>query len=245
MKFSVAADSDEVLSDASTTADSIDIKKCRGNHKQPEYKKKQKTEMCRNWEMNGFCRWGTKCSYAHGEDELVKKTHLPRNFMTRTCDTFHKDGFCSFGKRCQFMHAERDVYGEQSYETVLRENARLAKAKTTAIEDSNSQIYINVFERKTRLSCFVELEEEPEFTFDSADKDCSCDILSDDSDRLFEDFGVASKTQMIKMKSTKKAPKKKVVLQDLSKSASSGTLNKKTNKFSLKGAAIKPFTPSF
>jgi len=120
-------DMDGNHSDASTSAESSDNKKCKVANGKKEYKLKQKTEMCKNWEMKGSCRWGNKCSYAHGEHELVKKTHLPKNFMTRTCETFHKDGFCSFAKRCQFMHAERDVYAEQSYTAVLRENARLAK----------------------------------------------------------------------------------------------------------------------
>ena len=31
---------------------------------------KKKTEMCRNWETKGYCSWGAKCSYAHGEIEL-------------------------------------------------------------------------------------------------------------------------------------------------------------------------------
>lgn len=129
--------------------------------------------MCKNWEMKGECRWGNRCSYAHGEHELVKKTHLPKNFMTRACETFHKDGFCSFGKRCQFMHSERDVYGDQLYTAVLRENARLAKAKTTTVDefDSNSQIYINVFDRKSRLSCFSDICEEKETELFSAEKE--------------------------------------------------------------------------
>lgn len=154
---------DEFQSDASTSAESSECKRKNNNGKK-EYKLKQKTEMCKNWEMHGHCRWGSKCSYAHGEHELLKKTHLPKNFMTRSCDTFHKDGFCSFGKRCQFMHSERDVYASQSYTAVLRENARLASLKTATIDEfeSNSQIYINVFERKSRLACFAEISEEPE-----------------------------------------------------------------------------------
>lgn len=36
--------------------------------------------------------------------------------------------------RCQFMHSERDIYGGQLYQTVLRENTRLAKAKMAKVE---------------------------------------------------------------------------------------------------------------
>jgi len=30
------------------------------------YEGKKKTELCRNWEMYGACRYGDTCSYAHG-----------------------------------------------------------------------------------------------------------------------------------------------------------------------------------
>jgi len=215
---SMIIENDEVHSDASTGADSCDVKKFAKNFERTkEYKKKQKTEMCKNWEMKGACKWGNKCSYAHGEHELVKKTHLPKNYMTRSCDTFHKDGICSFGKRCQFMHSERDVYAEQSYTTVLRENARLAKAKTSTVDEfeSNSQIYINVFERKSRLSCFADISEEPEYTLTTGEKEQNFDILSDDSsDRVFEDFGeLAMKvTSISKKKSGRGQNKKKLVV---------------------------------
>lgn len=127
-----------------------------------EYKRKQKTELCKNWEMNGNCKWGNKCSYAHGSHEIVKKTHLPKNFMTKACETFHKDQYCAYGKRCQFMHSERDVYVNQRHSTVLRENARLAKAKVTTVDEfeCDAQIYINVFERKSRLPCFANIATE-------------------------------------------------------------------------------------
>jgi len=106
------------------------------------------------------------------------------------------------------MHSERDVHSEQLYSTVLRENARLAKAKITTVDefDSNSQIYINVFERKSRLSCFAGITEDAE--------DEVCDFLSkesDESDKLFEDFGMIAKTTQIKKRPGKQQKKKTVI----------------------------------
>jgi hypothetical protein len=49
------------------------------------YEAKKKTELCRNFEMYGVCRYGDTCSYAHGSHQLQKKTHLPSNFMTKLC----------------------------------------------------------------------------------------------------------------------------------------------------------------
>jgi hypothetical protein len=41
------------------------------------YQIKYKTEMCRNWELFGKCKFQDKCSFAHGDHELHKKVHLP------------------------------------------------------------------------------------------------------------------------------------------------------------------------
>lgn len=50
-----------------------------------QYQMKYKTEMCRNWELFGKCKFQDKCSFAHGDHELHKKTHLPANYKTKTC----------------------------------------------------------------------------------------------------------------------------------------------------------------
>ena len=37
-----------------------------------------KTELCRSWEEKGTCRYGAKCQFAHGEEELRKVTRHPK-----------------------------------------------------------------------------------------------------------------------------------------------------------------------
>ena len=37
-----------------------------------------KTELCRSWEEKGTCRYGTKCQFAHGEDELRNVPRHPK-----------------------------------------------------------------------------------------------------------------------------------------------------------------------
>ncbi len=37
-----------------------------------------KTELCRSWEEKGSCRYGAKCQFAHGEDELRKVQRHPK-----------------------------------------------------------------------------------------------------------------------------------------------------------------------
>ena len=49
------------------------------------YKMKYKTEMCKNWEITGKCKYQSTCSFAHGEHELQRKAHLPENYKTKIC----------------------------------------------------------------------------------------------------------------------------------------------------------------
>jgi hypothetical protein len=43
-----------------------------------------KTELCRSWEEKGTCRYGGKCQFAHGEDELRKVARHPK-YKTEIC----------------------------------------------------------------------------------------------------------------------------------------------------------------
>ena len=60
------------------------------------------------------------------------------------------------------MHSERDIHVNQTYQTVLSENSRLAKAKTDKVVETggSTQIYINIFSGKKRLACFDDIVEE-------------------------------------------------------------------------------------
>ncbi|KAI8985927.1 hypothetical protein BDB01DRAFT_896313 [Pilobolus umbonatus] len=62
-----------------------------------------KTEMCRNWEETGHCRYGIKCQYAHGADDLREIERHPK-YKTQKCRTFHQTGACPYGSRCTFRH---------------------------------------------------------------------------------------------------------------------------------------------
>ena len=43
-----------------------------------------KTELCRSWEEKGTCRYGSKCQFAHGEEELRKVPRHPK-YKTEIC----------------------------------------------------------------------------------------------------------------------------------------------------------------
>ncbi|THH09864.1 hypothetical protein EW145_g1717 [Phellinidium pouzarii] len=69
-----------------------------------------KTELCRSWEEKGTCRYGPKCQFAHGEDEIRKVARHPK-YKTEICRTFWVSGSCPYGKRCCFIHTELPASG--------------------------------------------------------------------------------------------------------------------------------------
>ncbi|XP_013781679.1 mRNA decay activator protein ZFP36L1-like [Limulus polyphemus] len=62
-----------------------------------------KTELCRPFEENGTCKYGDKCQFAHGFQELRTLARHPK-YKTELCRTFHTTGLCPYGPRCHFIH---------------------------------------------------------------------------------------------------------------------------------------------
>ncbi|XP_041920376.1 mRNA decay activator protein ZFP36L1 [Alosa pseudoharengus] len=69
----------------------------------PSISTRYKTELCRTYEENGTCKYGAKCQFAHGMDELRGLNRHPK-YKTEPCRTFHTIGFCPYGARCHFIH---------------------------------------------------------------------------------------------------------------------------------------------
>ncbi|KAM3875254.1 mRNA decay activator protein ZFP36L1 [Diretmus argenteus] len=62
-----------------------------------------KTELCRSFAESGVCKYGGKCQFAHGLEELRDLNRHPK-YKTEPCRTFHTIGFCPYGIRCHFVH---------------------------------------------------------------------------------------------------------------------------------------------
>jgi len=71
-----------------------------------DYKRKYKTEMCKNWELKGKCKFGNKCCFAHGRHELKAKVLTHIKYKTKPCKQYHQTGYCPYGQRCQYLHKE-------------------------------------------------------------------------------------------------------------------------------------------
>ena len=75
------------------------------------YMKKYKTELCKNFQLKGYCKWGDKCCFAHGRHELRAKKHLNNKYKSKICKHYHRSGYCPYGHRCQYFHI-KDTYEE-------------------------------------------------------------------------------------------------------------------------------------
>lgn len=67
-----------------------------------------KTEICRSFAENGgYCKYGAKCQFAHGEAELRPVRRHPR-YKTKLCRNYSATGSCPYDARCRFIHAPTD-----------------------------------------------------------------------------------------------------------------------------------------
>lgn len=105
-----------VLGKKSTSSGGTSIKVIRVNSASKAYVKvkspddtkggglsRYKTELCRPFQDYGYCKYGDKCQFAHGEHELRIVPRHPK-YKTELCRTYHTRGFCPYGSRCHFIH---------------------------------------------------------------------------------------------------------------------------------------------
>ena len=69
-----------------------------------DFKIKYKTELCKFYEIDGKCKYGDKCAYAHGKENLRSKVTNTTAYRTKKCSQFFEKGYCPYGNRCQFAH---------------------------------------------------------------------------------------------------------------------------------------------
>ena len=67
-----------------------------------------KTELCRPYEEHGVCKYGEKCQFAHGTEDLRNVNRHPK-YKTDMCRTYHSVGFCPYGPRCHFIHGLEEL----------------------------------------------------------------------------------------------------------------------------------------
>jgi len=66
--------------------------------------------MCTHFEKDGVCKFGRRCNYAHGSDELLE-TPKAVGSKYAFCKDFPK-GTCRFGDWCHFAHSKEELSDE-------------------------------------------------------------------------------------------------------------------------------------
>ena len=79
----------------------------------PTNPKLYKTTLCQFY-LQGPCKNGDKCSYAHGTSELRSSSGLGvaevgSKAKTKLCEKFIQFGDCPFGVACSFAHGVREM----------------------------------------------------------------------------------------------------------------------------------------
>ena len=84
-----------------------------------------KNELCINFKTLSWCRYGKKCRFAHGTEELLP-IPIHKNHKTCFCRNFAA-GVCYYGSRCQFIHKcnEKHVFESAVFLQPARCNSRL------------------------------------------------------------------------------------------------------------------------
>lgn len=106
---------------------------------------KYKTEICKNFEVKGKCKWGENCCFAHGKNELRKKTLFNYFYKTKICKHFNKNGFCPYASRCQYFHFKKYQIYQELFES-------FSNKLYSRINENNKEVLDNVLERTERVT---------------------------------------------------------------------------------------------
>lgn len=118
-----------------------------------DFKVKYKTEECKYFKCYGYCKYGDKCAFAHGKNELRPKVTNTTAFRTKDCEQFFKYGYCPYGSRCQFRHQLRSNIINNPYDTTLMTYSKILDTISKLENIQNLKMLVE----KPRLKVFTEL----------------------------------------------------------------------------------------
>ena len=126
-----------------------------------DFKIKYKTELCKYYEINGNCKYGDRCAYAHGKENLRSKVTNSSAYRTKKCFQFFEQGYCPYGSRCQFAHQLTTNIINNPYDTKMSYTKTLETiSKLENVENIKKLI------SKPRLTIFKEIYDD-EISFEN------------------------------------------------------------------------------
>ena len=144
-----------------------------------DFKIKYKTELCKYYEINGYCKYGDKCAYAHGKENLRSKVTNTTDYRTKKCSKFFEQGYCPYGNRCQFAHQLKSNIINNPYDRGMT----YGKILETLSKLENAENIKKLIE-KPRLPVFKEI----------------CENKENIQSRLLEDIKSLNKNDLIRRK---------------------------------------------
>jgi len=120
------------------------------------YVHKFRTEMCKNFQLYGTCKYGDECSFAHGRTHMMIKNDVSNLYKTKLCKKYSTNGYCPYGMRCQFIHDMSETRPDE----VPQQQAPI----DTKIKSGGMKATATVFVPKTRIDANLKVEAK-EFKF--------------------------------------------------------------------------------
>ena len=114
---------------------------------------KFKTELCKNFDLYGQCKWADGCFFAHGRHELKCKAPANQYYKTKPCKHFHHNGYCPYAGRCQYLHLKH----ERVYQELLKSLDSKAGFCLSETEYDVQKLAIKVDKMQPRLALFQRL----------------------------------------------------------------------------------------
>ena len=135
--------------------------------KEEQSQKKYRTELCKYFEINGRCKFGDNCIFAHGKENLRENLCKKSGYKKRPCVNFFEKGFCMYGNRCQFSHDIKQFEKDEnenkknnfSYKLFFKElNMNLNDESKKDIERIKERPRLKVFKKFVKIRRNVYLQ---------------------------------------------------------------------------------------
>ena len=145
IKSNQSSSIDIVDDEFTLSSNSSEERSNKGNDHQLKYR----TELCKFYEINGKCKYGDNCIFAHGKENLREKVLNKSGYKKRPCINFFEFGYCMYGNRCQFSHSISKNDNNKNFSYIKLMNA--INSSTL-----NKELYRKIKDKK-RLSVFRRL----------------------------------------------------------------------------------------
>ena len=122
--------------------------------KEEQSQKKYRTELCKYFEINGRCKFGDNCIFAHGKENLRENLCKKSGYKKRPCVNFFEKGFCMYGNRCQFSHDIKQFEKDENENKKNNFSYKLFFKELNMILNDDSKKDIERIKERPRLKVF-------------------------------------------------------------------------------------------